>query len=82
MSQEFQIMGNIFYQNKIIYLNAIKTLLDEKTQNKAATEEFISMNLDEFITNIGIELFNLPIESLYNDFIAGKTFIQGFYLSS
>lgn len=68
MSQEFQIMGNIFYQNKINYLNAIKTLLDEKTQNKAATEEFISMNLDEFIANIGIELFNLPIESLYNIF--------------
>lgn len=66
LSQEFQIMRNIFNQNSINYLHTIQLLQDKETKNKSQVEEFISLNLDEFLTFVGKQLFDLPITSLYN----------------
>lgn len=66
LSQEFQIMKNIFYQKRIDYLHTIQLLQDKTNENKSQIEEYISINLDEYLSNIGDKLFNLPITSIHN----------------
>lgn len=66
LSEEFQIMKNIFYQKRIDYLHSIKLLQDETTDNKSQIEDFISLNLDEYLVNVGDKLLDLPITTLYN----------------
>lgn len=61
-------MQNLFNSNRIDYLCTLKELQDPTCQNKSQIIEHISKNLDDYIIDVGEELFNLPIQSLYNIF--------------
>lgn len=71
LSQEFNILIEFLEDKKkqlgeyLIYING---LLTNKNENSTFYEEQIAIKLDDYLEKFGEELFNIPIQSLYNIF--------------